>query len=205
MHTGPGVLPAEQGLASPGLLLEQDWLWGSEDACAQGNELPPKHAPFSPQRAQSPKPHSGLKCSNSPFSSLDHSPFRTEPPPMLNEGYRRETPSLGVGLASARGQTPALRSRFGNTQHPREGQPGCSQNRFSWPLTRQPRPGPAPRAAANKAAATTRGCRGRAAGPRHQHAQNARLLCAGHRAATRESLPSYVQTFFQWPRWDEFS
>lgn len=147
----------------------------------------------------------GLSAQTLHSSSLDHSPFRTEPPPMLNEGYRRETPSLGVGLASARGQTPALRSRFGNTQHPREGQPGCSQNRFSWPLTRQPRPGPAPRAAANKAAATTRGCRGRAAGPRHQHARNTRLLCAGHRVATRESLPSYVQTFFQWPRWDEFS
>lgn len=83
-------------------------------------------------------------------------------PPMLNEGYRREAPSLAEGPASARGQPPALRSRFGNTQHLREGQPGCSQNPFSWPRTQQPRPGPAPRVAANKAAATTQGCRGRA-------------------------------------------
>lgn len=83
-------------------------------------------------------------------------------PPMLNEGYRREAPSLAVGPASARGQPPTLRSRFGNTQHLREGQPGCSQNPFSWPRTQQPRPGPAPRVAANKAAATTQGCRVRA-------------------------------------------
>lgn len=47
-----------------------------------------------------------------------------------------------MGPTSSRGQSPALRSRFGNTQHPREDQHDGSRNLFSGVLTPATSPTP---------------------------------------------------------------
>ena len=148
MHSGPGVSPAhqQQGLASPGLLQKRDLAQkGGKMLVPKETRCPPPLPHFIPGLRKSLNLTPGSSDQTLHSGVLDHSPLRNDTPPNVNKGNKK-SPRPRSGAANSKGQTlcsrhQTLHSRFGNTKHPRESQPGYSQNPFGWLLKPQPRRG----------------------------------------------------------------
>lgn len=108
MHTGPGVSSAnqQQGLASPGLLL--DLAQGLKMRAPREIRCLPTVPSSVPSKCKSFKPHSGLKRPSSPSGVWTTHHLGQSRPQMLNKAEVPEASSLGRGrVASSRGQLPA--------------------------------------------------------------------------------------------------